>query len=249
MKKCVLFILLIMAGFFPTAFADEGNPCKDIDMEWLRSHSPIPSCLIASKESIGSLCQVILKIGSEYVPVFAGDDFIIAGEMLRHRKQVTKERIDMLKAENFKKLVPDLDSVEAITYTPAEKTNRTIYMISDPLCSYCATAAKRIINLADTYGAAIKTVLYSVHGTDGEQKAIEAVCRDFTLDQYSGDEWKTAPFDENYRCEEGETLLEETREVIERTGVSGVPAFIFDNGQFVMGADMTTVERILKQNF
>lgn len=248
MKKCVLFILMIMTGFFPAAFADEGNPCKNIDMGWLRTHSPIPSCSIASKVSVGSLCQLILKIGSEYVPVFAGDDFIIAGEMLQHRKQVTKERIDALKAEDYKKLVPDLPSVAAITYIPAEKTNRTIYMVSDPLCSYCAMAAKRIINLADTYDATIKTVLYSVHGTDGEQKVVEAVCRNFTLDQYSEDEWKAAPFDESYRCEKGETLLEKTRELIGRSGISGVPAFIFDDGQFVTGADMTTVERLLQNS-
>ena len=178
--------------------------------------------------------------------VFAGNDFIIAGEMLKDRKQVTKEKIDALKAESLKTLIPQLDSVAAITYSPAKSKTRKIYMITDPLCPYCGIAGEKIIPLADTYGVIVKTVLYSVHGMEGENKSVEAVCRKFTLNQYVEKEWKALPFDERYQCDEGEQLIEATREVIGKAGIAGVPAFIFDTGQFVSGANMTAVEGILK---
>ncbi len=246
MKKRIILTMAIMAIFLSTSFAEERNPCGNIDLAWLRTHSPIPPGRIVSKHNIGSLCEIILKLGNEYVPAFAGDDFIVAGEMLKDRKQITKAKINALKAESFKKLIPQLDSVAAITYKPSENKNRKIYMITDPLCPYCNMAGEKIIPLADTYGATVKAVLYSVHGIEGEQKSIEAVCRKFSLSQYTEKEWKTLPFNESYQCKEGKKLIETAREVIGKTGITGVPVFIFDNSQFVSGANMAAVENILR---
>lgn len=246
MRKRIILVMAVVMCLYSIAFAEERTPCGNIDLTWLRTHSPIPSGQIVSKQNFGSLCEIILKIGNEYVPVFAGEDFIIAGEMLKGRKQVTKEKIGALRAESFKKLIPQFDSVAAITYSPAKNKNRKIYMITDPLCPYCGMAGEKIIPLADTYGATVKTVLYTVHGVDGEEKSIEAACRKFTLNQYAEKGWKALPFDERYRCSEGEQLIEATREVIGKTGIAGVPVFIFDNGQFVNGANMAAVEGILK---
>jgi thiol:disulfide interchange protein DsbC len=191
--------MAFMVIFFSTSFAQGKNPCDNIDLTWLKKHSPIPPGQMVSKHNLGSLCEIILKFGNEYVPVFAGDDFITAGEMLKNRKQVTKAKIDAFKAEGLRSLIPQLDSVVAMAYTPTENNNHKIYMITDPLCPYCNTAAEKIIPLADAYGVIIKTVLYSVHGLEGEQKSMEAICRNFSLSQYADKAWKALPFDEKYQ--------------------------------------------------
>lgn len=246
MKKQLLWTMVITAIFLSSGIADDQNPCANIDLAWLGRHSPIPPGRIVSKHAMGQLCEVILKLGNEYVPVFAGDDFIIAGEMLKEKKQLTRARIDELKAEGFKNLVPQLDSMAAITYRPAEPKNRSVYMITDPLCPYCDMAGETVMALADTYGATVKAVFYSVHGKQGEEKSMEAVCRKFTLGQYAEKEWKALPFDESHRCPEGEKLIRASREAVGKAGIAGVPVFIFDDGRFVSGADMAAVEKILK---
>ena len=246
MKMRMMITAAVITLIHSIGFAREGDPCGNIDLDWLRKHSPIPAGRIVSKQNTDSLCEIVLKIGTEYVPLFAGGDFIIAGEMLKHRTQVTRERIDALKTGHYAKLIPRLDAIAAIVYRPAENKGRTIYMITDPLCGYCNMAAEKIVPLAETYGAAVKAVLYSVHGIEGDQKSIEAVCRDFTLDQYTEKEWKRRPFDERYRCERGEERVKAAKEVIGKTGIAGVPVFIFDDGRFVDGANMTAVEKILQ---
>ncbi len=246
MKKPILWTIAILAILFSNGAADDQTPCANIDLAWRGRHSPIPPGRIASKQNMGSLCEIILKLGNEYVPVFAGEDFIIAGEMLKERKQITRTRIDELKAEDFMGLIPLLDSMAAITYTPSASKNRKMYMITDPLCPYCNMASEKVMTLADAHGITVKAVLYSVHGKEGEQKSIEAVCRKFTLKQYAEKEWKNLPFDESYQCRDGEKLITTAHEAVARAGIVGVPVFIFDDGRFVNGADMAAVERMLK---
>ena len=166
--------------------------------------------------------------------------------MIQNRKQVTEAKIDALKAERFKKILPELDSVVSITYKPEKTTHRKIYMITDPLCPYCNMAAKKIIPLADKFGVEVRAVLYSVHGEKGELKAVEAICKKMTLNQYAEEEWKTLPFLEDNRCREGESLIDNTKEIIRKTGITGVPVFVSDTGQFVNGANMTAVESLLR---
>jgi thiol:disulfide interchange protein DsbC len=247
MRRCIGLVLAIVLGSISFCFAEVNNPCDKVDMAWLRTHSPIPQGEIVSKNNMGSLCEIILQFGTEYVPVYAGDDFIIAGEMIKHRKQVTVAKIEALRADGFRKILPKLDSVVAISYKPQKKTNGKIYMITDPLCPYCNMATKNIVSLADKLGIEVKAVLYSVHGEKGEQKAVEAICKKMSLVQYGEEEWKTQPFLEDYRCKEGEVLIDETKEIIRETGITGVPVFITDTGQFVNGANMAAVEALLTE--
>lgn len=246
MKMRMMIAAVVIAFIHATGFARESTPCRNIDLDWLRTHSPIPAGQIVSKQNMDSLCEIVLKIGNEYVPLFAGDDFIIAGEMLKRRTQVTRKRIDALKVENYAKLIPQLDAVAGIVYLPAENNGRTIYLITDPLCGHCNTAAEKIVPLAETYGVAVKAVFYSVHGQEGDNKSIEAVCRDFSLDQYTENKWKSRPFDERHRCKRGEERVNAAKKVIGKAGIGGVPVFIFDDGRFVNGANMTAVEKILQ---
>lgn len=247
MKKTIVLMIITMMASIPAAHALDRPQCSDIDMTWLRTHSPIPSGKIVSKQETGDLCEIILGFGNEFVPVYAGKDFIIAGEMLKDRQQITRTRIDTLKANRFRKLIPKLDAVAAITYSPKKKTDQKIFMITDPLCPYCNMAAKRIIPLADTYGATIKTVLYSVHGAKGDAKSVEATCRQFTLDQYAEKEWKSQSAADEHQCEAGAALVDKTRDTVLKLGIGGVPVFIFEDGRFVNGANMAEVEKILKE--
>lgn len=247
MKKAIALILIMMTSIIPAAHALDRPPCSDIDMTWLRTHTPIPSGKIVSKREMGDLCEVILAFGNDFAPVYAGKDFIIAGEMFKDRRQITRTQMDTLKAKGFREAISELDTLAAITYSPKKKNGRKIFMITDPLCPYCNMAAERIIPLADTYGATVKTILYSVHGAAGDEKSVEAACRKFTLNQYAEKEWKSQPIADENQCEAGANLIGKTKESIMKMGIGGVPVFIFEDGRFVNGANMAEVEKILKE--
>ena len=246
------FLLFVSATYIHAKFNFK-EPCKNIDLAWLKQHVTISKANIVSMQALDGLCEVILKIGTDYIPVYSGNTFIIAGEMFKNKQAVTGPKIKALKKADIRKNIQELDRIAAFEYKPGVLKNRTIYMITDPLCSYCNYAAKHIKSIADKYGATVKAILYTIHGDQakgegkGYDKSMEAICRKFDLDQYAASDWKNAPVSEKYRCQKGKDLLAASASLIEKLNLKGVPAFILDNGARINGADMPALEKELEK--
>jgi thiol:disulfide interchange protein DsbC len=230
------------------ATADDQNVCQGKNIAWLQNHVPIPpQCVIESVSPINGMCEMILKAGPNYIPIYVKDDFVLAGEMFSHKKQITEEHITKLKEVAIKDNIKSLDEATAFTYTSkgAGETKKTVYMITDPLCPYCAQATDKIKNLIDKNHATLKTILYTVHGEEGIKKTNTAICKSFNLDQYADPKWKKDKSD-NQTCERALNLAKKSKELAQKIGISGVPMFIFDDGRMVSGANMAQVEAYLK---
>ena len=246
------YMLVVSATTIYAEFNSEA-PCKNIDLNWLNQHATIDKAQIVSRQALDGLCEVILKIKADYIPVYAGETFIITGEMFKGKQAVTGPKIKALKKADIRKNIQELDRAAAFEYKPAVSKSRTIYMITDPLCSYCNYAAEHIKNIADKYGATVKAVLYTIHGDQatgegkGYDKSMEAICRKFDLDQYSASDWKKSPVSEKYRCQKGKDLLAASASLIEKLNLRGVPVFILDSGAKITGADMSALERELEK--
>jgi protein-disulfide isomerase len=249
----LLAYVLVMSATHIHAEFNSKAPCKDIDLAWLNKHATIPNARIVSKQALDGLCEVILKIGKDYIPVYAGKTFILTGEMFKGKKAVTGPKIKAFKKADIRKNIQRLDRAAAFEYKPPVSKNRTIYMITDPLCGYCSYAAEHIKEIADKYGATVKAVLYPIHGDQAKcegkayDKSMEAICQKFDLDQYAAYDWKNAPVSEKYRCQKGKDLLAASADVIARLDIEGVPVFILDTGAKITGADMPALKRELEK--
>lgn len=255
MKKIVILTvaaaLVLPLAFTPPARAAE-DPCAGVNVDWMRKHVPLPPGKIVQKAQESGLCQIIYKVQNEFVAIYAGRDFLLAGEMFRDRKQVTAPVIMKFQKEALadqaamrKKMMGGFDELVAFTYTPKNANGHTIYMITDPLCPYCNKAGKGVKKLSDKTGATIKTLLFTVHGEKGTQKSIEAICKNYDLDEYNESSWKKAPTPDGALCEAGSDLVGKTAAFVAKLGLRGVPAFVLDDGQMIPGADMAAVERAL----
>lgn len=258
MKKHAHILLLLTFLIFVSATLiyakfNSNEPCKNIDLAWLNQHTTISKSQIVFRQPLDGLCEVIIKIGTDYIPVYAGKTFIIAGEMFKRKQAVTGPKIKTLKNNHIRKNIQELNSVTAFEYKPGVPKNRTIYMITDPLCTYCNYAAKHIKNIADKYGATVKAILYTIHGDQakgegkGYDKSMEAICRKFDLDQYAASEWKKTPASNKYRCQKGKDLLAASAGLMVKLNLKGVPVFILDNGVRINGADIPALERELEK--
>lgn len=245
MKKTIA-ATLITTGIlcFPfTAGADESpDICKDITLVSMQTHVPIPPATIVSKQPVNGICEVILDINGQYVPVYAGKNFIIAGEMFQDKKQITQTRLDDLKAENFLSLLPGIEKCIAMTCAPKGEIKHTIYMITDPACPFCHQAETFLEEFAETHGVEFKIMFFSVHPPVGRQKAIEAVCRKLTLEEYVDGAWMNKNTTEADQCDEGKELITASEEITEALGLDGVPVFFLENGRRIDGADMQALE-------
>ena len=224
----------------------EENICDHIDVHWLRLHAAVPSCEIISKRQTGDLCEVILDVNGNYVPLYTGKDFFIAGQMYQNNMDLTNQTITGIRKEKFVKNKESLDKAVVIEYTPPEKKELAVYMFTDPLCPYCNTAGEKIQGIADKYGATVKMLFFNVHGDDGKEKSVEAICRNFTLEQYIASEWKKQATNKKYDCKQGEDIYERSMTTAKNMGITGVPQFFLQDGTNINGADMAALENALK---
>jgi len=247
--KNTLFLATIMAAmiFFPiNAKAEEScDVCKEITLASMQAHVPIPPSKILSKHAVNGICEIILDINGQYVPVYAGKNYVIAGEMFQDKKQLTQTRLDDLKAENFIRLKPDIEKCIAMSYAPQIEIKHRIYMISDPVCPFCHQAEAELKGFAETHGVEFKILFSSVHPPVGRQKAIEAVCRKLSLEEYISGTWMDENKTDQYQCREGIDLIAASEKIAAALGLDGVPVFFLENGHRIDGADMPALANAL----
>jgi len=244
----VVVAIAILVLFATAAAVYGGSLCNEDNktvLSFLNKHVPIPPAKIVSKREVYGLCEIILQIKGEFVPVYATDQFVLAGEMFRNRHPVTQEKIKKVQAGLFISMRSQIDKVVAMTYKPVmlSKVQHTMYMFTDPVCPYCHLAEVGIRQLLKEHNTVLKVVFFPVHLPEGKEKAIEAVCRKLDFQAYIKDDWRKEK-KMQYQCEEGERLVEKSIVVARKLGIRAVPTFYLDNGKRVTGANKGLIEKI-----
>jgi len=245
MLSLVISITILYFPIISHASESKDEVCDTITLSSMQAHVPIPPATILSKRAVNGICEVILDINGQYVPVYAGKNYVIAGEMFQNKKQITQSRMDNLKAQNFIRMKPDIEKCVALSYTPKKDIRQKIYMITDPVCPFCHQAESQLKAFAEKNAVEFKIILASVHPPVGRQKAIEAVCRKLSLDDYISQPWRDENRTDQYQCREGIDLIDASEKLSAALGLEGVPVFFLENGQRIDGADMPALESAL----
>ncbi|MDL1969539.1 MAG: thioredoxin fold domain-containing protein [Candidatus Desulfofervidaceae bacterium] len=206
---------------------------------------------IISKRPVKGLCEVILKIKDGnlplYIALYVGNDFVILGQMYSHKENIPQSQIGRIQAKTFKDFKAEIEKVVAITYKPSPTPTHVVYMFTNPLCPCCHRAEGKIKQVANKYNVILKMVFLPIHLSRGKdkEKAIEVVCRKLDLNAYLKRDWEKENKTKEYQCKRGKQLIEDSINLGEKLGVTGVPTFFLDNGSKVVGADIKKLETAL----
>ncbi len=253
MKK-KLFAILVIAVFLAPLFPKvTKGACAGVTMETVKKHIPkFPPAEIASKVEVEGLCQLIVKAGGKYYPLYVGKNFVIIGELFREGKDVTRDIFSKVRArqmalikKEFKNLIPQIENLVVMTYKPSSTAKRTLYMFTDPVCPYCAKAEKQIKQIVKDSNVILKVLFYPVHRPNGWDLASVAICKGLSLDTYLAKAWEKTAKPEKEKCDKGENVLKKTDLIAQKLNINGVPTFILDNGERVPGADMEALKKLL----
>ena len=229
MKRFLFFLFpsLVFAGV-----------CEEVK---LSDHAPIPPYKVESKREVFGLCEMILNIGGQLVPVYATKDFIISGEMFSHRKQVTQRQLELVRSRVIKENLAKIETLRYVSYKPeGVKEGRYFYFISDPECPYCQRVKGKVKELADKYGWEVRVIWYPLPFHKGAKpKAIAHYCENRSYEDYLRDDYGKK------QCEEGKKAVEKNLRVL-RSFVRGTPTFIFPDGKVVVGADVKRLEEVMR---
>jgi len=232
MKRYLFFLLAV-------PFAVYAGVCDEVR---LSDHAPIPPYRVESKREMFGLCEVILNIGGQIVPVYATRDFIISGEMFSHRRQVTKEQLERVRKKVLKENLMRVESLRYVSYKPGNaKEGKYFYFISDPDCPFCERVKGKVKELADKYGYEVRLVWYPLpFHREAKPKVVAHYCENRTYEDYLKNEYGSR------ECEEGRDMVEENIRAL-REFVRGTPTFIFPDGEVVVGADMRKLEEVMRR--
>ncbi len=252
MKLFISIILLLSSSVF---LYSETEKCSKITPEVIGKHIPISNFKILSTRGINGICEIIVNINGRIVPLYGSENYLISGDLFSERINRTRVKITDVNKKLFLDNKKAVDEAVVFEYIPKKIQVKTVvYMFTEPLCPYCHKAGNEVKRLADKYGFTVKVLLVSMHGERGRDKCIEAACRHFkageafNLEQYNELEWKKEKVVKESLCEKGAALIKKIEELSERMGIDGVPCFYTDKGNYVSGADMPALERLVRGN-
>ncbi len=255
-----LGVLMVTGGslFFYKNVVGKETLCKKVNLELLKKHLPgqIPANIkIVSKREFPGICEVVLKLGENFFPVYVGKDFVIAGRMFSHKNFVTWDVIKKLMKQQEKKyekkfteLKSEVDKLVVIKYKPSSHPKHVVYMFTDPVCPFCHRAEQYIKDVIKKNNAELRILFFPVHRPIGEEKAIEAICKKMDIDTYLSDEWRKEKKEvvKKYQCSRGKEILKKSEEIAGKLGIRAVPTFILENGKRMVGANIKKLNEMLR---
>lgn len=229
MIKKVIVATAVALALSSGAFAQQvPNVCKGIN---LNANVPMPPYRIMSERNVHGLCEMILDMGGELVPVYATKNFVIAGEMFSHRTQVTERQIRKVKSEilksKFSKAKRGLDSLVVARFNP--NTKKYVYFIVDPLCPYCEAAKPKLEKLAQKHNFGIRLVFFPVHGAPAVKDIEGFICSHKAFKDYINDDFGSKT------CKQGKEYINKSISINRKLMVNGTPTIITYKGDFILG--------------
>jgi protein-disulfide isomerase len=218
--------------------------CSTITEKTLKEHIPLKDFKIIAKRQTGIFCEVVLRAGNTDIPLYAGDGFVISGDMYVKQKKVGDDLLSEIKKKRFLEEKSKFDELSAFVYTPKNPIGRVIYMISEPTCPHCSKAAVKIKSVADKTGLTVKTLLYSINDGVGKNKCIDIICNGFGLEDYIS---KSSTESVTNICDEGKRKVKEFLVVAEKLDIDGVPVFFLDDGTMYFLSGLDGLEKKLKR--
>lgn len=233
--------------------------CDHVDLQWVSSQIPVPKdTRIIFKQKKGTLCEAVLSINGDIIPVYATQTQVLAGQMFKDGKSQTKASLNaipgVIQAEKnrlsrekaikkqqtkiyLKKNVHVLEELVSLSFTPDHASN-SIYVITDPRCSHCKRLLNRLKDAGQESKTQIKVIIYPLLGSKSRKLAAHAVCSGYSFDQYLSID-KAVPVK---TCQKADQLLKKTFNLFEDADLSSVPVVVSPDGSWVV--DDNDINRI-----
>lgn len=261
-------LAVFMLGFFVLlAGVSSGcaeSVCDHVTLAWLQTQVPVPKdAELVFKKDQGVLCEAVLSIDGGLAPVYAGKDFIVAGQLYKNGVSITRKTMsslsDLADAERkkakekeatavemrkifFKTHAADLADLVSLSFSPQGSSDKFIYVISDPACSHCEALLDGLEEVAAETGFALKVVIYPVLGEQSKTLAAHAICKHLGYGAY-----KTLKKDDASKgCEKADQRINKTFDLLKKADISFVPLVVAQDGSWVVeGNDICGVREHL----
>lgn len=238
--------------------------CDHVTLAWLQTQVPVPKdAKLVFKKEQGVLCEAVLSVKGGLAPVYAGKDFIVAGQLYKNGKSITRTTMsslsDLADAERekakekkakavemrkafFKTHAADLADLVSLSFAPGGSSDKFIYIISDPACSHCRSLLDGLEEVAAETGLALKLIIYPVLGEKSKTMTAHVICKHLGYGAYKILKMNDAATG----CEKANQRINKTFDLLKKADISFVPLVVAQDGSWVVeGNDICSVREHL----
>ncbi|HID97716.1 MAG TPA: DsbC family protein [Thermodesulfobacteriaceae bacterium] len=189
---------------------------------------------------VPGLCQVHIKHQdiSRVLYIDKAGEHLIAGNIYRisNGTNLTGEAV----ADLNRFTEEELERLEKLVAFTIGTGKKTLFIATDPQCGYCTMAEEILESMAESGQIKVKFLMFPLAFHKGaREECISLVCDKKGLEGLR----------ENYisenQCREGISKVDETIAFLKKKGISGTPAYIFDDGLTISG--VMTREALVKK--
>jgi thiol:disulfide interchange protein DsbC len=179
---------------------------------------------------VSGLCEVQVNFRNQNRILYTDlkGEFLITGQIFKASDgtNITEEAI--IKLNRFTD--SDLRRLEDLTAFSVGSKGEVVYFVTDPQCPYCKKAEEIVTHMAETEELQLKVLLFPLDFHKGaKEQCISVICDNKGLEGlHSG-------YKSENQCQEGKTKIEDTLRFLKQKGITGVPTYIFTDGQYHSG--------------
>ena len=215
-------------------------------MSWIAKQLTVPqNSKIILKQEKEQLCEVILRIEDRLVPVYAGKNFILAGQLFKQGRSITQESMKKIaesikKGANlskgigrdnsfFKENYKALEQYVFLSFKPSQ-ADGFVYVVTDPACSHCKNLLLKLQPVALQARVEIRVIAYPLLGLESRNMAARAICGKSSYQDYA----RMKVDGGNASCDEAEQLIKKTELFFRSAGLTFVPLVVSGDGSWVV---------------
>ena len=238
--------------------------CDHVTLSWLETQVPVPKdAKLVFKKEQSDLCEAVLSIEGSLAPVYAGKDFIVAGQLYKNGVSITRITMSSLsgladaerkKAKEkkakavemrktfFKTHAADLADLVSLSFAPGGSSDRFLYVISDPACSHCKALLDGLEEVAAETGLALKLIIYPILGEKSKTMTAHVICKHLGYGAYK----TLKKNDAATGCEKANQRIDTTFDLLKKADIFFVPLVVAQDGSWVVeGNDICSVREHL----
>jgi len=222
-------IMLAILGFSESADA-QCPPQKRVEELIAKFEAPDKRLITLRPTDYSGLCEAHVQLNGKTHIFYTGTsgDYFLMGQLY-----------DSASGRNVTR-----DTLEAITFLSPEEMNRlaglsaftigqqgkVLLYVTDPQCPYCKKGTETLQKMASAGEIQVHFLLFPLDSHKGaREQSVSTICDKKSLHE----------FENGYRsdnlCAEGAQKIDATREILSQKGVTGTPAYIFQDRRFHTG--------------
>jgi thiol:disulfide interchange protein DsbC len=206
-------------------------PSKEIIQQELKNTFKKDIRVINIQPSLVSeLCEVQVNFRGQNRILYTDQkgEFLITGQIFKASDGTNITRKAINKLNRF--TGSDLRRLEDLTAFTMGSKGEVVYFVTDPQCPYCHKAEEIVTHMAEAEELQLKVLLFPLGFHKGaKEQCISVIC------DSKGLEGLHSGYKSENQCQEGKNKIEDTLSFLKQKGITGVPTYIFTDGQYHSG--------------